>query len=94
MEDLTSRAKTQMLDLVAAWKSATTSQKQGLVHGFFLKGLPFSEERKFFEPGNTALRALQLKWLEDHLIKNEPAENIGAPLKQFKPFWSSYVAFF
>jgi len=43
-----------MLDLVAAWKSATTSQKQGLVHGFFLKGLPFSEERKFFEPGNRA----------------------------------------
>jgi DNA-binding FrmR family transcriptional regulator len=78
MEDLIGQEKTPMLDLVAAWKSATTSQKQELVHGFFPKGLPFSEERKFFEPGNTELRAMQLKWLEDHLIKNEPIENIGA----------------
>ena len=78
MQDLMSQAQLQMLDLVSAWKNATTNQKQELVKGLFPEGLPFSNERKFFEPGNTELRAMQMRWLEAHLIEGKPENNIGA----------------
>ncbi len=32
-------------------RNGSTDQKQELVRGFFLQGLPFSNERKLFEPG-------------------------------------------
>ncbi len=79
MEDLISQARTQMFDLIAAWRNGNTNQKQELVRGFFPDGLPFSNERGFFEPSNTALRDMQLRWLETNLIDGTPESIVGVP---------------
>lgn len=78
MQDLIEQAQVQSLDLVAAWRNGSTAQKQELVRGFFSEGLPFSNERKFFEPGNRQLRDMQLRWLQANLIDGKPENNIGA----------------
>lgn len=78
MQDLIEQAQVQSLDLVAAWRNGSTAQKQELVRGFFPEGLPFSNEKKFFEPRNPELRDMQLRWLQANLIDGTPEKNIGA----------------
>ena len=78
IEDLMAQAKVQMLNFVASWENANIGQKQEIVKSLFPDGLPYSDERKFFEPGNSVLRDYQLRWLEGHLLDNESLENIGA----------------
>lgn len=78
LQDLMAQAKVQMIDLVKSWEIATTNQKQELVKALFPEGLLFGADNGYFEPGNRVLRDMQLRWLQRHLIENEPIENIGA----------------
>jgi hypothetical protein len=40
----------------------------------FADGLAYSEEKKFFEPANTEVRDMQLRWLED-FVAGKTEEN-------------------
>jgi len=62
MQDLMRQANLQVLDLATAWQNGTVNQKQELAKGLFPDGLAFSDEKKFFEPANTEIRDMQLKW--------------------------------
>jgi site-specific DNA recombinase len=78
MQDLMQQAKAQVLDLAAAWQNGTVNQKQELAKGLFPDGLAYSDERKFFEPANTEIRDMQLRWLQDFMAGKSDDLNIGA----------------
>ncbi|HZQ18055.1 MAG TPA: recombinase family protein [Terriglobales bacterium] len=79
MQDLTSQAQVQVIDLVAAWNNASVNQKQEMAKGLFPEGLFFSEETKFFEPRNRVLIDMSLRWLEEHRKEKHAILNIGVP---------------
>lgn len=49
------------------------------MRGFFPEGLPYSNEKSFFEPGNRELRDMQMRWLQANLIDGNPESIIGVP---------------
>ncbi len=46
MQDLIQQAQAQSLDLVAAWRNGSTSQKQELVRGFFPHGVAVQQGKE------------------------------------------------
>ena len=83
MQDLCQQAEVQTLDLVLAWQRANANQRQELVRGLFPKGLHFSHEKKFFEPANTVIRDMQLRWLESFLAGKDDDSLVGVPKLPF-----------
>ena len=79
MQDLCQQAEVQTLDLVLAWQRANANQRQELVRGLFPEGLHFSHEKKFFEPANTVIRDMQLRWLEKFLAGKDDFSLVGVP---------------
>ena len=79
MQDLCQQAEVQTLDLVLAWERANANQRQELVRGLFPEGLHFSHEKKFFEPANTVIRDMQLRWLESFLAGKDDDSLVGVP---------------
>ena len=79
IQDLSQQAKVQVMDLVLARQNASAHQRQELVRGLFPEGLLFSNESKFFEPRNSVLRDMSLRWLQE--FENEKAEFslVGVP---------------
>jgi hypothetical protein len=79
MQDLCQQAKVQVIDLVLAWQRAGTNQRLELVKGLFPEGLLFSNKSKFFEPRNTVLRDMSLRWLQELETEKENFSLIGVP---------------
>jgi site-specific DNA recombinase len=65
MEDMIEQAEVQAIDLVGAWERGNTNQRQELAKAFFPEGLFFSHQLKFFEPANTVLTEMFMRWLQD-----------------------------
>jgi hypothetical protein len=78
MQDLMQQAQVQIIDIAAAWKNGSINQKQELVKSIFPSGLPFSHEKKFFEPANTELTDMQKRGLERALAGEDQNFDIGA----------------
>jgi site-specific DNA recombinase len=78
MQDLMAQSKEQLIDLAGAWRKGTVNQKQELAKGLFPEGLVFSERRKFFEPANTDITAMQYRYLQSHDEEDDSFWNIGA----------------
>ncbi|WP_432756536.1 OmpH family outer membrane protein [Alloacidobacterium dinghuense] len=72
MEQLMRQAEKEAIDLVAAWNKGNVNQRQELVKGFFPEGLVFSHKRGFFEPANTVINEMLMRWLLDQ-------PNVGVP---------------
>ncbi len=78
MKDLIEQAQVQSIDLVAAWRDGSTALKQEMVRGFFPQGLPYSNERKFFEPANRELMDMQIRGLRTAVDEWNAENSIGA----------------
>jgi site-specific DNA recombinase len=72
MEELLKQAELNAVDLVAAWKRANVNQRQELATGFFSEGLVYSAEKDFFEPADTVIAEMVMRFLDD-------MSNIGVP---------------
>jgi hypothetical protein len=64
MEEMLSQAEAQAVDLANAWKSGNVNQRQELAKAFFPEGLLFSHELRFFEPTNTQITEMVMRYLE------------------------------
>lgn len=65
MKELTRQAEAEMVDLVAAWNNGNVNQRQELAKSFFPDGLVFSHERGFFEPANTVITEMVMRWMDE-----------------------------
>lgn len=65
MEELLKQAQAEMVDVVGAWDKGNVNQRQELVKAFFPNGLVFSHELKFFEPANTEITEMFMRYLTD-----------------------------
>ncbi|MGB8479137.1 MAG: zinc ribbon domain-containing protein [Acidobacteriaceae bacterium] len=63
MEEMLKQANAQAVDLVSAWKNGNINQRQELARAFFPEGLVFSHELKFFEPANTVITEMVMRFL-------------------------------
>ena len=72
MEDLLKQAEAQAVDLVGAWEKGNVNQRHELATAFFPEGLAFSHERRFFEPCNTVITEMLMRFLES-------VGNVGVP---------------
>jgi len=65
MEELLKQVQAEMVDVVGAWDKGNVNQRQELVKGFFPNGLVFSHQLKFFEPANTEITEMFMRYLTD-----------------------------
>ena len=72
MESMLEKAEAQAVDLVGAWEKGNVNQRQELAKSFFPDGLFYSHELKFFEPANTVITEMVMRFLEN-------LSGIGAP---------------
>lgn len=72
MQEMLEKAEADLLDLVSAWNKGNVNQRQELARAFFPKGLFFSHEKKFFEPANTVITAMVMRWLKDFIKVGVP----------------------
>ncbi len=72
MEELLRQAELDAVDLVAAWEKGNVNQRQELAKGFFPEGLVYSAERGFFEPANTVITEMLVRWLNDYVNNGVP----------------------
>lgn len=72
MEEMLKQAEAQAVDLVGAWEQSNVNQRQELARSFFPEGLVFSHKKAFFEPGNTVITEMAVRFLDD-------IRNIGVP---------------
>lgn len=63
MEEMLKQANAQAVDLVSAWNNGNINQRQELARAFFPEGLVFSHELKFFEPANTVITEMVMRFL-------------------------------
>ncbi len=56
MEQLIADTERQLVDLVGAWKKGGLSERQEVQSALFPNGLLYSQEKRFFEPGNTTIQ--------------------------------------
>ncbi len=63
MEGMLKQAEAQAVDLVAAWNNGNVNQRQELAKSFFPDGLVFSKKRGFFEPANTVITDMLVRFL-------------------------------
>lgn len=72
MEEMLRQAEAQAVDLVGAWERSNVNQRQELARSFFPEGLVFSHKKAFFEPGNTVITEMAMRFLDD-------LRNVGVP---------------
>jgi site-specific DNA recombinase len=72
MESMLEQAAIQAVDLVGAWDKGNVNQRQELAKSFFPDGLVFSHKRGFFEPANSVINEMLVRFLMD-------MRNNGAP---------------
>lgn len=72
MEEMLKQAEAQAVDLVGAWERGNVNQRQELARAFFPEGLVFSKKKGFFEPANTVITEMLMRFLDD-------CRNIGVP---------------
>lgn len=72
MEEMLRQAEAQAVDLVGAWEQGNVNQRQELARSFFPEGLVFSRKTAFFEPRNTVITEMAMRFLDD-------MSNIGVP---------------
>lgn len=65
MLEMLKQAEEQAVDLVGAWHSGNVNQRQELVKAFFPDGLAFSHEKGFFEPANTLITDMLMRFIEN-----------------------------
>jgi hypothetical protein len=59
------QAAIQAVDLVGAWNKGNVNQRQELAKSFFPDGLVFSQKRGFFEPANSVINEMLIRFLMD-----------------------------
>ncbi len=64
MDDLMRQAKIQAFDLRETWNTGNVNQRQELTKAFFPDGLYFSHELKFFEPSNSVIQQMAMRFLD------------------------------
>jgi site-specific DNA recombinase len=64
MEELLRQAEVQAVDLVGAWDRGNVNQRQELAKAFFPEGLVFSHDLGFFEPANTLITDMIMRFLD------------------------------
>jgi site-specific DNA recombinase len=67
MAELLRQAELDAVNLVAAWEAGNVNQRQELAKGFFPEGLVYSAERGFFEPANTIITEMLVRWIDDYV---------------------------
>jgi site-specific DNA recombinase len=72
MEELLRQAELDAVNLVAAWEKGNVNQRQELAKGFFPEGLVYSTEKGFFEPANTVITEMLIRFIDDY-------NNFGVP---------------
>lgn len=72
MNEMLKQAEAQAVDLVGGWEKGNVNQRQELARAFFPKGLAFSHELGFFEPANTVITEMVMRFLDN-------IGNIGVP---------------
>lgn len=65
MDELLKQAEAEATDLVAAWDKGGVNERQTLATAFFPDGLVFSHQLKFFEPANTVITDMFMRYLTD-----------------------------
>ena len=48
------------------------NHRQELAKGFFPEGLVYSAQKGFFEPANTVITEMLVRWLDDHINNGVP----------------------
>ena len=67
MDSMLEQAEAQAVDLVGAWERGNVNQRQELAKAFFPDGLVYSHELRFFEPANTVITEMTMRFLESML---------------------------
>lgn len=65
MEEMMRQAEIAAVDLVGTWEKGNVNQRQELAKSFFPEGLVFSHERAFFEPANSVITEMAMRFLKD-----------------------------
>jgi site-specific DNA recombinase len=66
MESMLEQAAIQAVDLVGAWDKGNVNQRQELAKSFFPDGLVFSHKRGFFEPANSVINEMLVRFFDGH----------------------------
>jgi hypothetical protein len=74
------QAEAQMLDFVGAWEKGSVNERQELAKAVFPDGLVFSHQLGFFEPANTAITDMLLRYLQAVRDGKDAEIEIGAGL--------------
>jgi len=73
MTSMLEQAAVQAVDLVGAWEKGDVKSEAGIAKSFFPDGLVFSHKRGFFEPANTVINEMLIRFLID--FRNNGAPN-------------------